>query len=62
MSSSEVTFEILEQVSEEDAGVDINFVVETLDLFEPDPFEFEPTWEPKDNEIAEELIEEICKA
>ena len=64
VTSSEVTFEILEPEleEEENTGIDFNFALDILDVFAPDPFEFEPSWETTDNNITEKVIEEICKA
>ena len=64
MTSSEVTFEILEPEleEEENTGIDFNFALDILDVFAPDPFEFEPTWETLDDDKLEKVIEKVCKA
>jgi len=36
--------------------------LDILDVFAPDPIEFEPTWETSDDDKLEKVIEKVCKA
>ena len=64
VTSSEVTFEILEpEIEDESAGAEFDFAFDTFDLFEPDLFEqYEPDWDTFDNNDLETVVKEICKA
>jgi hypothetical protein len=64
VTSSEVTFEILEpelEEEEENTGIDFNFSLDIFEVFTPDPFEFEQTWETSEDEVEDEEQEKVIE-